>query len=326
MGNMCTYKNNACAHLDKENQMTWLRALEGAEDILIMRGDYLSMTNSPYPPHIVGYAVDIYPSYPYLPAERGVVTRVISFLAPRNRPDAEKEDYLININVGNHVLKILHVKPSVKPGDKLYLGDPLGELIISGYLRPWSDPHMHVEVRKKGDELRALGSLYLKLTEEALNLAMQGCATTTELRVLKTSKSYGLAEVAGQLCADVQGMNAVLDAGLPHYGVGGTICPNHRCEGVIQLNGAKIGDVVTIKDNSTAIFTASAAFRAGEALVGVGTYILTAKVKLVVLSGSLSEPGSYVELRPVQYEVKLPHWLRKTDDLHRFMMLSRKPD
>ena len=290
--------------------MVWLRALEGAEDILIMRGDYLSMTNSPYPPHIVGYAADIYPKYPYLPAEKGIVTRVISFPAPRNRPDAENEDYVINVDLGKHVLKILHVRPSVKPGDKLYLGDPLGELIISGYLRPWSDPHMHTEIRKKGDELRALGSLCITSTEELIKeLAIRPCIKELRLGRVRWFGGYGVGRVEGRVCVSIGGRECTLDAGFPHYVVGGALCTEPANSGSALMGESRVADVISWKDNGYAVLFFNASLKVASSPLGLGTYLLTDKVKLVCLSSSCPKPEGVLKVVPFP-GLRPPPWIR----------------
>lgn len=290
--------------------MRWLRALEGAEDIYIAGGDYFSMTNSPYPPHIVGYAADIYPKYPYLPAEKGVVTRVISFPAPRNRPDAEKEDYVINIDLGRHALKILHVRPSVKPGDKLYLGDQLGELIISGYLRPWSDPHMHIEIRKKGDELRALGSLHLKPTQELIKeLSTTPCTEEINPTIHEWHGTYGIGKIEGRACVRIGTQECTLDAGLPHYTLGGALCTKPPTSETATMKGTKVAEVIARKDNGYTILHFTAALEASPALLGLGTYLLTNKVKLVCLNGECPMPENALFIISFKRE-KLPSWVR----------------
>lgn len=287
-----------------------MRVLEGAEDVLIVEGDYLSMTNSPYPPHIVGYAVDIYPRYPYLPVEKGVVTRVISFPAPKNRPDAEEVDYVINVDLGKHVLKILHVKPAVRPGDKLFLGDYIGEPIVSGYLRPWSDPHMHVEVRKRGDTLRALGSLYLTPTEELIKeLASRPCVKGLRPAGIKWFGSYGVGRVEGRVCVSIGGRECTLDAGFPHYAVGGALCTEPTSSGNAMIGESRVADVVAWKDNGYAVLFFSTSLKVGSSPLGLGTYLLTDKVKLVCLSGSCPAPKGVLKVAPFP-GLRPPPWIR----------------
>ena len=301
--------------------MRWVHALEGSADIYVGPHDYLSMTNSPYPPHIVGYAVDIYTPQAYMPAEKGVVRRVIEFPAPRNRPDSPPSDYLINIDIGaGKVLKILHVEPGVRVGDLLMLGDYIGEIIVSGFLRPWSDPHMHVEVRREGDEVRALGSLRLTPTEELLRLIGRECVHSLKLRLASRSGTFGVAEADGQICVRVGDAEAALDAGIPHYGIGGALCLEECSIGLASVGSAAIGEVSLLKDNGVALVKALTAFTARNTLLGIGTYLMSRKVKLVSLRGTPINEQGVIELHPVPYKgTKLPRWLRSVDDLVRYI-------
>ena len=48
-------------------------------------------------------------------------------------------------------------KPPVKEGDEIDVGTPLGCLIRDGFFHPWTDPHIHVELRSRSDPIRATG-------------------------------------------------------------------------------------------------------------------------------------------------------------------------
>ena len=136
-------------------------------EIRVPRSCWFSFFNSPYPAHKSSSAIDIY--FPDLealfPADEGLVLEVERFECPRFRSDADGFDYLTIIKVGEDaVFKILHVKPKVEPGERVSLGDYIGDLWVSGYFYPWSDLHMHVEVRPPNDAKRALGAFRLDVS------------------------------------------------------------------------------------------------------------------------------------------------------------------
>lgn len=78
------------------------------------------------------------------------------------RKNGKKEHVLI-IDVGKYYAKILHVEPFVSVGEEIKIGEKIGKLYRSPYFRPWTDPHIHLEIRNKNDYLRALGGIELKI-------------------------------------------------------------------------------------------------------------------------------------------------------------------
>jgi len=82
-----------------------------------------------------------------LPFEEARVIEIREIKTPLHHSDAKSRDHLLILGLDSeHVAKILHIKPRVKIGERLAYGDPIGETMISGYLFPWSEPHMHLEV------------------------------------------------------------------------------------------------------------------------------------------------------------------------------------
>ncbi len=82
------------------------------------------------------------------------------------------------------------------------------------------------EVRRVNDPLRALGALELKPTEELMSeLRRLRCCSELKLRVISNKGTHYLAEPVN---CDAVGVKvgesiAALDAGAPHYGVGGAV-------------------------------------------------------------------------------------------------------
>ncbi len=138
----------------------------------IPRDAWYSFFNSPYVGHRSGAAVDVYFSFlPLFPMESGKVVEIRRVRAPKNLP--MEEDYVIAIQVSEEIcLKVLHVRPSIRVGEKLALGDPLGKMHLSGFFMPWSSKHAHFELRSCKDRIRARGGFPLTpIIEERVPVA-----------------------------------------------------------------------------------------------------------------------------------------------------------
>ena len=149
-------------------------AFTGKYCLKVPYSSWYSFFNSPYPGHKYASALDIYfnHSEALLPVDEGRILEVEKFPCPRYRADASDYDYLILIQLDSStVLKILHVEPSVGCGERVYLGDPLGRMIVSGFFSDWSDLHMHVEVRRASDPYRALGAYPLNISSSIKRLS-----------------------------------------------------------------------------------------------------------------------------------------------------------
>ncbi len=46
-----------------------------------------------------------------------------------------------------------------------FYGDYIGNLIVSGYMYPWSEKYMHVEVRELRDPYRVRGAFNIKIVK-----------------------------------------------------------------------------------------------------------------------------------------------------------------
>lgn len=185
-----------------------------------------SRYNSPYAAHDGGAAVDLYPDDEGAPSP--VAGDVIETRAVRcpSRPHAESRDFLVVVDTGSFLARILHVEPSVEPGDTVERGDPLGRLVRSGYFAPWVDDHVHLGLRPDGaNVLRAAGSLPLALDVPVEPVPWDGTG-----RVVATGETYAILDspahpdpgtvFAG--IADDTGRFA-LDGGFPHYEWGGRL-------------------------------------------------------------------------------------------------------
>ncbi len=146
---------------------------------------WYSFFNSPYPGHKYGSAIDVYyDDRALFPFEEGKVTEIKKIRTPQYVPSGF--DYLTLIKVKEYYLKILHVKPNIKVGEILYLGDEIGRLLISGYFRPWSDLHAHFELRGKLDKYRARGGFLIKPIVQELIPTIIG----NEFKIIERKKQY----------------------------------------------------------------------------------------------------------------------------------------
>jgi hypothetical protein len=203
----------------------------------------LSLYNSPYPAHDRGDAVDLYPdSNEGLSPVAGEVVGTRTVRTPR-KPYAVEHDHLILVACDDEwcaaagleegvVARVLHVEPAVEAGDRVAVGDSLGEMVRSGFFAPWVDNHVHLGFRTGDQNLqRASGSLPLSLSVSVTPLAWNGSGRVVETGgtyvVLDSPAHPGRAAGWCGLGADggaTPGTTAgVLDGGLPHYDGGGLL-------------------------------------------------------------------------------------------------------
>jgi len=123
-----------------------------------------SFLKSPYAAHKTNSAVDIY--YGSFGGEAlspvdGKIIDIRSYDTPTPFKNRDSKEYLIAVEKGNFVIKIIHIEPDVSIGEKISRGDRIGTFIKNGYFIFWNDPVMHVEVRRPHDYLRASNNLDL---------------------------------------------------------------------------------------------------------------------------------------------------------------------
>jgi hypothetical protein len=213
---------------------------------LLRRYRRFSLYNSPYPAHDRGCAVDLYPGTDV--ARSPVAGEVLETRTVRcpGRPYAVDHDHLILVAVdadgerspdaptatgddacADLVARILHVDPSVEPGETVAVGDPLGGLVRSGFFGPWVDNHLHLGFRRADQHLhRAGGSRPLVADVPVTPLAWDGTG-----RVVETGRTYALLDspthpAPGEYFVGIasDGPDPVaLDGGLAHYTGGGAL-------------------------------------------------------------------------------------------------------
>ncbi|WP_311173928.1 hypothetical protein [Halobellus ordinarius] len=223
-----------------------------------------SLYNSPYPAHDRGCAIDLYPATnDGVSPVAGEVLETRTVRAP-SKPYAHDEEYLILVDVDRErsglgsaaatksesgrdhlVARILHVQPRVSAGDRVAVGDSLGQMVRSGFFAPWVANHVHLGFRRSEQHLhRAGGSLPVVPDVEAVPVPWDGVGT-----VVETGTTYArldapdhpapddrFAGIAGQRTPDSGGDNSdeatpatdertVLDGGFTHYAGGGVLTP-----------------------------------------------------------------------------------------------------
>ncbi|HEX7627945.1 MAG TPA: hypothetical protein VF354_03380 [Candidatus Methanoperedens sp.] len=140
--------------------------IAGHDDVDIYAPDYsrFSFMKSPYAAHKTNSAVDIY--YGYFGGEAlspvdGKVIDIQSFDTPTPFKGRDSKEYLIAIQQGKYVVKIIHIEPDISIGEEISIGERIGTFIKNGYFIFWNDPVMHVEVRDPCNYLRASNNLEL---------------------------------------------------------------------------------------------------------------------------------------------------------------------
>ena len=176
-------------------------------DIFAPDDSRFSFLKSPYAAHRTHSAVDIYygdfGSDALSPVD-GEVIDVQSYDTPTPFKDWNSKEYVIAIRQNEKVIKILHVKPDVTPGDVILKGESIGTFIHNGYFIFWNDPVMHVEVRKPGDYLRASNNMGLTPNIKWSRLP-SGRTLELECQVEEMNKKYSLLNAPCQTCGDAGG-------------------------------------------------------------------------------------------------------------------------
>jgi len=239
-----------------------------------------SLYNSPYSAHDRACAVDLYPeSNAGLSPVAGEVLDTRTVGCP-DREYAVDHDHLIVIDAGDHLARVLHVDPAVEAGDEVAVGDPLGELVRSGFFGRWVDNHVHLEFREHGrDPYRASGSRPLVADVDVTALPWDGTGTVVETgpshAVLDApTRPGGLGSREFAAIADDDGRP--LDGGLAHYAGGGVPGADADAGGdaregsddAVSLLGADIG----VRDGRHVDWTDVAVLANGDRITGLSLF------------------------------------------------------
>ncbi|MFB6106322.1 MAG: hypothetical protein ABEJ70_05050 [Halobacteriaceae archaeon] len=222
--------------------------------------DRVSLYNSPFPAHDEGRAIDCYARSHAPSPVAGTVVETRATRAP-SRPHAAAADHLVVVDTGDHLARLLHVRPTVAPGDAVAVGDPLGPLVPSGYLAPWVGTHVHVGFRPSdGDPVRASGSLPLELDVPVRAAPWDGVGRVVERAPTYVDLAGPPHPAPGTLAGVASDGGAALDGGFPHYDGGGAFGGG---AGAVSLFGARVGErsgrtvrwdeAVTVRANGTPV-------------------------------------------------------------------------
>lgn len=261
-----------------------------------------SFFNSPYPVHHMHAGIDVYPRCnfggiaPSSVSGRVVETRRVRCPKGKHFKDCGF-DYVIllrSLENPKRLIKILHVEPTVQRGDVVEPGDELGRLLRSGYFDFWTDPHLHIEVRKPSDPLRVRGGFKFKS-----GIEIDNTVPVNKLRgkIVETKPEYSLVVLEDELKhgvpVDVGGCVGLLDGGMPHYGyVGAHVKGRPSVGGVMRLCGKLIARIEAVHHNTCLAKCLGFRFRARGIYIGLSLYLFPALEPVVKLVPP--EPGKLV--------------------------------
>jgi hypothetical protein len=199
-----------------------------------------TLYNSPYVAHDRGCAIDLYPSRETAPSPvSGEVVDTRTVEAPP-KSYAETHDYLILVDTGTHVARLLHVEPTVEAGDKIEKGDTLGTLVRAGFFAPWVPNHIHLGFRShEANPYRASGSLPLSVGVSVTPLEWDGTGTVVDTGETWARLDEPLHPNPGETFVGLASDGGVLDGGFPHYDGGGLLEDGERA----VVAGAEVGTV-----------------------------------------------------------------------------------
>ncbi|MFC6731492.1 MULTISPECIES: hypothetical protein [unclassified Haladaptatus] len=234
------------------------------DSALLARYPRFSLYNSPYAAHDHGCAIDLYPETNVAPSPvAGEVLDTRAVRAPP-KPYSPEHDYLILVDAGDYVARMLHVEPAVEAGDHVEVGDPLGEMVRAGFFAPWVANHIHLGFRDSdANPYRASGSVPIDLDFDVRPLPWDGTGTVVETGETWIRLDAPAHPAPGEYFAGIEGApGVVLDGGLPHYNGGGALGNEDGSEQVVSVAGERVGvatgrdvswDAVSLRANGVAL-------------------------------------------------------------------------
>ena len=201
---------------------------------------HFSIGTSPYYAHQYALGIDIYDqltiqNYEVVSPVSGKVLQIRDMRAPKPKfNDGIDREYLTviqNIDGENTVFKILHIKPALDVGQNIEPGDILGTTIRNGYFAPWSSPHIHLEIKKPEDVLRAKKGLPFTLNTKSRpikNVLKKSIyCEQIPVEIISTFDEFFLCRIPDNLYLNIppffgvkgstKQVNYILDAGIPQY-------------------------------------------------------------------------------------------------------------
>ena len=269
-------------------------------DIYCPADGKFSFFNSPYFAHRNFIGIDIYPNLGFgkpapSPVNGEVIgIREVGFFESRNFKCSSKDYVILMKSLENEerIIKIIHVKPSVKVGEKVIVGGELGSLIRSGFFDFWTEPHIHVEVKDPSNPLRARGGYKIRRVMQVNENETEGFIANEGLSglVIESKSEYSLIALNNDLrCglpADLNGKIGFIDGGIPHYGFFG-VHTNFTPEvgDPVKFLGGKIGSVVSVFEKMAlcSIGKHNLTFRINGKPVRLSLYLHPSKPKIKIV-------------------------------------------
>jgi hypothetical protein len=237
--------------------------------------------NSPYPAHRLSTGIDIYPGRGFGEDAGSPVSGRVILIRKVSAPKASRfrdhgHDTVILLESQENperVIKILHVEPRVQEGDVLETGQTLGTLIRSGYFGYSTAPHIHLEVRRPSDPLRARGGLRFERFQEVGSVTELG---SLEGFVRHCEEEYAEIEIDGAsrwgLQCEAGGVPGLLDGGTPYYGWLGVHSDSApQVAGAVKLCGIEIADITETGLQGCVATCREFSLTVGEERIGLST-------------------------------------------------------
>ena len=213
--------------------------------------------NSPYPSHKLNSGVDLFPGdgfggEAYSPVD-GEVIMARDVKAPSGRgfeaTDHDSVMVIRNRDNTDTVTKLLHANPLVEVGDNVRKGDVIGTTLRSGYYGWGTSPHLHAEIRKPADPIRARGGFNLSRIGNTVGEPVE----TINGEVVHVQQEFAFIRLNMSsigLVGEAGGKPAFLDGGVPYYGWIGAHLFAPPSVGTIRLLGQDIADITQVFKSS----------------------------------------------------------------------------
>ncbi|MEM2938776.1 MAG: hypothetical protein QXU95_00670 [Candidatus Bathyarchaeia archaeon] len=261
-----------------------------------------SFFNSPYFAHRNCASIDIYPnawfnSVAQSPVNGEVIgIREVNRFWHKNFKCSDKDYVLLlrSLENKNKIVKILHLKPTVKVGDNMHVGEKIGVLIRSGFFDFWTEPHIHVEVRNREDPIRARGGCRIggtiKIDDNMDLIDLMSIKGT----VVDSKREYSLIaperEFKHGIPVYLDEQIGFLDGGIPHYGFFGVHTNfTPKIGGQVKFLNERIGLVTSVFGNMCLATFRNTMFKLNGKNVRLSLYLFLSKPLLKIVPQRIGE-------------------------------------
>lgn len=263
-----------------------------------------SFFNSPFFAHKNCAGIDIYPSTWFnsvapSPVNGEVVgIRVVNRFWHKDFKCSDKDYVLLlrSLENKNKIIKILHVKPTVKVGNNVYVGEKIGFLIRSGFFDFWTDPHIHIEVRNLEDPIRARGGCQISRAIEIDNNNNMDFVDLMSIKgkVVDSKREYSLIapeiEFKYGIPVYLNEQIGFLDGGIPHYGFFGVhtnFIPKIGWQ--VKFLNRRIGLITSVFGNACFATFQDAVFKLNGKRVRLSLYLFPSRPLLKIVPSRIGE-------------------------------------